>query len=211
MNKYPTTKEILFDFGRALLDIEFGIIPTFWHLFVRPGYVIRDYFESKKYFHPLKYLAVVLIIYGLIHNVKLVQITTSSGEASATLVEMIIEYFPYIWTISFSSVVSLFYRKSKMNTGEHLVINCYLFAQALITITFIDLIWDSDILIIPIILLFTTRGYYSYVNLPIKQQLIRIIPAMIIALIVSMVISLAIVLAIHTIQQKSLELELGIG
>jgi hypothetical protein len=179
MKKELTSKAILFDFGRALLDIEYGIIATFAQLFTHPERVIADYFTDRKYFHPLKYLAVVLILYSWAGMDGFMSVSGIKGSKKS--VPEIVHYFPYVWTIITAGMATLLYKKDGLIFGEHLVIHCYLFAQTMILylllkllpFKFLAFVNVPSLIILSII--FYGWGYIRYLKKPFKYHLYRLL------------------------------------
>lgn len=179
MKKQITSKAILFDFGRALLDIEFGIIATLGLLFTRPERVFADYFADRRYFHPLKYLAVVLILYSWAGLDNKLSVSDEGGHKTA--LPQIAHYFPYVWTIISAAMATLFYKRDGLIFGEHLVIHCYLFAQATLIYLLLELLPFQflSFVSIPFLLLssiiFYVWGYTRYIKKPFTYHLFKIL------------------------------------
>lgn len=196
MKKELTSKAILFDFGRALLDVEYGIIATFAQLFIHPERVIADYFTDRKFFHPLKYLAIVLILYSWAGMDGYLTVSGIKGTTKA--VPEIVHYFPYVWTIITAGMATLLYKKEGLIFGEHLVIHCYLFAQTMIVYLLFELLPFKFLAFVNVNLLILTSlgfygwGYTRYIKKPFKYHVYRLLGTWLLSLLVLMVVGLLI-------------------
>ncbi len=138
------------------LDIEKGFFYTLKMLFIQPGKVINEYIsgKTKPYFNPLKYIIIASGLYAFL--VIYLNILDSSIEVSDELIygdtlqksdealqleqkwmalyKQFMNFVPLLM-IPFASLISKwFYKSKKLFYGEHLIINCFLFAQSFIII-----------------------------------------------------------------------------
>ena len=150
------------------LNIKKGFFYTVKMLFTHPGKVTNDYIsgKTKSYFNPLKYIIIVAGIYAFL--IVWLNIFDASIEASEIIqknnealqnndealqlqkkwIEFYKQYINFIplLMVPFASLISKwFYRSKKLFYGEHLIINCFIFAQIFI----IYIIWSPIVVIIP--------------------------------------------------------------
>ena len=135
----------------ATLNIEKGFLYTLKMLFIHPGKVINDYLtgKTKHYFNPLNYIIIAAGIYAFLTiwlnlldksveatNEFIYSESIQNNEEALQLQKKWIDSFKnYInfvplLMIPFASLISKwFYRSKKLFYGEHLIVNCFLFAQ----------------------------------------------------------------------------------
>lgn len=161
----------------ATLNIEKGFLYTLKMLFIHPGIVINEYItgKTKPYFNPLNYIIIAAGIYAFL--ILWLNILDSSVEVSNKLFnnealqnndealqlqkkwidfyKQFVNFIPLLM-IPFASLISKwFYRSKNLFYGEHLIINCFLFAQSFIII----------ILLTPIVVIFPSLiTYFSVIT-----------------------------------------------
>jgi hypothetical protein len=187
-----TIKNFFFVFLDAF-NIEKGFLFTLKMLFLKPGVIINDYIKgkTKSYLNPFKYLILISGIYAFLlisqnildtsvkdtndiiyKNSEVLKQAPRSEEAiqfQDRLMEKFKQYINLIplLLIPFTSLISKwFYRSRNLFYGEHLIVNCYLFAQTfVITIIFsipLIIFIPSIASYFPLISLATTIIYLSY-------------------------------------------------
>jgi hypothetical protein len=150
------------------LSLERGFFYTAKMLFTHPGKVVNEYINGKTrlYYNPLKYIIIIAGIYAFltiylnildanIESNEYFQKNVDSLQNSEELLQMqekwmdifkqYINLIPLL-LVPFTSLVSKwFYRSKKLFYGEHLVINCFIFAQIFI----LYILWSPVAVIIP--------------------------------------------------------------
>ena len=164
------------------IDINRGVLYTAKLLTRNPGKVINDYLKgkTKDYYNPLSYLLIIFGIYAIImiwFNVIDTSIENSNEllgleEKNTRFQSIVVVYmkrilsFMPVFILPFYSLISKWvFRKQKLYYAEHLIINCYLFAQysLLLTLLVVVLIPFSELN--RFVMLFGTVvfiAYYTY-------------------------------------------------
>ena len=136
---------LLHEFTHGVLHVDSGIFFTAKGLFVRPGQMIRDYFDGKrvKHFKPFAYLFLLATIYGFMAILFKQEVSFTIDQTNQALGTDIFEninqwvYKHYalatILLLPITSFTSfLFFRKSKFNYGENLILNAYVGGQQML-------------------------------------------------------------------------------
>ena len=171
--KVYTKRFTLKSFFHAILEvfnIEKGFFYTFKMMFAQPGVVINEYVSgrTKRYYNPLKYIILAAAIYAFL--ILYLKIFDASVETANELIigdrikndqevlelqkkwiefyKQFVNFIPLLM-IPFSSLVSKWvYASKKWYYGEHLILNCYMFAQG----------FYIAILLVPLVILFPQLG-----------------------------------------------------
>lgn len=156
------TLKQFFEIAGNALNLERGFLHTALGLFRNPGIVINDYLKgkTKSYFNPFNYILIIGGIYaflflslGIFDNSMELSNSLSKGQNPAISKEALafqqqlaetmkkyVNLLPLL-LIPFASLFSKrFYRKQKLYYGEHLIINTFIFGQAVIISILLSLI-----------------------------------------------------------------------
>lgn len=157
---------IVHNFMHGILHVDQGFFYTMKELTLRPGKTIRSYFEGKRvsYFNPFGYFFLIATIYVFISHFAeqplFLDIKTEVNEANEQTeqVESFFRTIKYIFDNHYSIIMlcltpvtafatSLFFRATRYNYGEHLILNLYILGHQIL----------ANIICIPI-------GYYTNVD-----------------------------------------------
>ncbi|KAF2326593.1 DUF3667 domain-containing protein [Flavobacterium ginsenosidimutans] len=149
-HRFSLSHVIKHDFIHGIFHFDKGFFYTIKELFSRPGHSIREYVQGKRTKHFNYFATIILLLtisyflqkWGKIEVASLFNQTASSGLFKILKNYSKFTVFLHIPIIAFASY--LFFRKSKQNYTENLVLNLYLQCGVL-TIS----------LIFPIFMLFT--------------------------------------------------------
>lgn len=141
----------LHDFVHGVFHLDKGFFYTVGELLTRPGHSIREYVQGKraKHFNYLTFIILLLTIGHIVGNyadVKLIDTTQyfSSDKYLLTRFSEITKENPKMFTllkIPFLALCSfVFFRKSKQNLTEHLVLNTYKVCGELIIAIFFTIL-----------------------------------------------------------------------
>ncbi|MCU7614672.1 DUF3667 domain-containing protein [Chryseobacterium sp. GMJ5] len=152
------------DIEHGLLHYDKGILYTAKQLFLKPGYVIKDYIAGKRvhHFRPISLAIVLATLYALVYHLTHVNLIVKGSENSEAIFEKIIEHyywFVFITIPIFALSTSLFFKKAGYNFWEYFIFEALKVSQRLIV----------HILFLPIILLL---NHPSSTDLIIKSLLI---------------------------------------
>lgn len=183
------TVKSFFHFLLGAFNIEKGFLYTFKMLFIQPGVVVNDYLSGKtrSYYNPFNYILIAagiyafLIIWLKIYDTNLesaTEIINSTNDALQSNEEALLlqqkwlgfykQYVNFVplLMIPFTSLISKwFFRSHKLFYGEHLIINCFLFAQTFfisILLTPLAVGFSSIMSFFPVIGLVVTLTYLSF-------------------------------------------------
>jgi len=132
-------------FINSFLMIDKGFFYTLKELLTRPGHSIREYIQGKRvrHFNAFSFLLLLLaIVYFLdeFSSIKLEDMITNSKEFANTIESFIKEYprLIYVINIPLMAISSyLFFRKSKLNFAENIILNTYnIAAQVVLSLPF---------------------------------------------------------------------------
>ncbi len=135
-HRYSLEYFLLNDLVRNLIPIDKGFFYTIKELFTRPGHSIRAFVQGKRAKH-FNYFTFILLVISMNHfagslsEVKLVDVTSYSMNSNEVVAkfEKMSRAYPQLFTllqIPFLALFSyLFFRKSKQNLTENLVLNTY--------------------------------------------------------------------------------------
>lgn len=134
VHRYSLNHFIKHDLIHGIWNVDNGIFFTIKELFKRPGHSIREFMNGKRvgYFNFVTLLVGILAVSHFIDEyslVKLSDLMPESSKESADVMEEFTKKYPKITlllTIPLYSVFSfIWFRKSKLNLTEHLVLNSY--------------------------------------------------------------------------------------
>jgi len=156
VHRYSFIHFITHDLIRGIWDVDNGIIFTIKELFTRPGHSIREFINGRRarYFNFASLLVIILAVSHFIGEYSPVKLSDlmpeSSKESMDVLGELTKEYpkITLILTIPLYSVFSfIWFRKSKLNLTEHIVLNSYKTATELIVgliFTIISVVYTNE-------------------------------------------------------------------
>ena len=171
------------------LNIEKGFLHTLIMLFTRPGVVVNDYLsgKTKPYYNPFNYLLISAAVYAFL--LLWLDIYDTSVESATDIInnmnkamennEEALEfqqrwmafYRQYVnlvplFMIPFTSLISKwFFRSHKLFYGEHLILNCFVFAQSFfitILLTPLAVAFPKIMGFFPIVSLIAVLAYLSF-------------------------------------------------
>jgi len=140
-----TVKHILHDFFHSFTHIDSGLLFLIREMFLRPGIVVKEYIggKRKKYFNPMQYLVLgVAVSFFLTVKLGVIGYNHLAPEVYARLPywqAFSLKYNNFVYTyfnlmlfigvpvMAFYSY--LFYKKSKNNFAENLVLQTFLSGQ----------------------------------------------------------------------------------
>ncbi|TDP03159.1 DUF3667 domain-containing protein [Flavobacterium sp. 245] len=159
-HRFSLSHVIKHDFIHGIFHFDTGFFYTIKELFSRPGHSIREYVQGKRTKH-FNYFATIILLLTINYFLKKwtkIEVSTLFNESSTSGLFKVLKDFSkftaflHIPIIAFVSY--LFFKKSKQNYTENLVLNLYLLCGVL-TIS----------LILPICMLFTAnREFLLNVN-----------------------------------------------
>lgn len=148
IQRFSLKQFFLNDLVNNLLNIDKGFFYTIKELITRPGHSIREYIEGKRVNH-FNYLTFVILIItighivGNISEIKLIDTTYyfSKDKDLITDFDRITSAYPKLFIlirVPFLALFTLlFFKKSKKNFTEHLILNVYkVCGELIIAITF---------------------------------------------------------------------------
>jgi Protein of unknown function (DUF3667) len=139
---------ILNAFVNGVFNLDKGFFYTIKELFVRPGHSIRDYIEGKrvKHFNYLTFIILIITTGHIVGNISEINLIDSThyfttDKSILQQFDKITKEYPKIFSmvkIPFLALFTfLFFRKSKNNFTEFLILNIYkVCGEMLIAITF---------------------------------------------------------------------------
>jgi hypothetical protein len=142
---------LLNDLVRNLIPLDKGFFYTIKELFSRPGHSIRAFVQGKRAKH-FNYFTFILLVISMNHfagswsEIKLIDITSYSlnSDEILTKFEKMSRAYPQLFTlmqIPFLALFSyLFFRNSKQNLTENLVLNTYKTSAELLLSTLFTMI-----------------------------------------------------------------------
>ena len=162
----------IFDNGvlNGIFNVNKSFFFTIKELFIRPGHSIREYIQGKRIRHINAFSLLILLIaieflldFGNVNsNEALPEMFKSSGDSLDQILETYpqLTYLIVICATTFSSY--LFFRRSKLNFAEHLVMNIYSWSGLIVlglplTLSFAFI--DDKSLIRPLINIYAIIGF----------------------------------------------------
>lgn len=150
-HRYSLKYFLLNDLVRNLIPLDKGFFYTIKELFSRPGHSIRAFVQGKRAKH-FNYFTFILLVISMNHfagswsEIKLIDITSYSlnSDEILTKFEKMSRAYPQLFTlmqIPFLALFSyLFFRNSKQNLTENLVLNTYKTSAELLLSTLFTMI-----------------------------------------------------------------------
>lgn len=182
------------DFIHGIFHFDRGFLYTISELFTRPGHSIREYVQGKRTKH-FNYFATIILLLTIGYFLKKWTIIEASDLYDQTMVSGLfkilknyskITVFLHIPIIAFASY--LFFRKSRQNYAENIVLNLYLlcgvFAISLILPVFMMFSGDKAFLLLVnhyltiLTFLYIIVFYYQYFSvfgLKMYKLIIRVV------------------------------------
>jgi hypothetical protein len=122
------------DLVHGLFHVDRGFFYTLTMLFTQPGKSVRGYINGKRvsYFNYFTLLILVVTVghlLGSFSTVKIQHLMDANMQRFASELDKIASTYPKAFAMStipvYALFSSLFYKKSRMNYSEHLVLNTY--------------------------------------------------------------------------------------
>lgn len=163
------------DIEHGIIHYDKGITYTLKQLFLKPGYVIRDYINGKRvhHFRPISLCIVLATIYALLYHFLDIKLLQTENDDSINLFKTVIEH--YYWFVFITIplyTVSTFitFRPQQYNFWEYFIFEAFKVAQRLfIHILFLPVIYFINepqvTKYILILLMFLDIGLIIWTNL----------------------------------------------
>lgn len=146
------------DVQHGILHYDKGILYTVKQLFLKPGYVIKDYIEGKRvhHFRPISLMIVLATLYVLIYHLTNIDLIDQDPEGSKVIFDKILEH--YYWFVFltiplFAWSTAFFFRNNGYNFWEFFIFEAFKASQRLIV----------HILFLPIILIINDAAVTHYI------------------------------------------------
>lgn len=159
------------DVQHGLLHYDKGILYTLKQLYLKPGYVIKDYIAGKRvhHFRPISLCIVLATIYALIFHLLNISLIDQSDNDATNLFEHVLEH--YYWfvfgTIPFFVISTMIsFRDNNYNFWEYFILESFKTSQRLLV----------HILFLPVI--------YYFNNLHVARIILYILMFLDVALII---------------------------
>lgn len=133
-HRYSIKQFVEHDFVHGVWHVDKGFFFTIKALFTRPGHSVREYILGRRvnYFSFITMILMLLTLSGLLApytQIKMVDLMPQQSKEMMGTMEKFMSTYPkltMIITIPFYSLFSfLWFRKSRINFSEHLVLNSY--------------------------------------------------------------------------------------
>jgi Protein of unknown function (DUF3667) len=158
-SRFSIKHMISHDFIHGVFHLDKGFLFTLKELFTRPGHSIREYIQGKRAKHFNYFTLLILIVtFGHILSeysiVKLADLVNSDTKKFVNNIDEMGKKYPKLFilsTIPFYAISSfLFFKRSKQNFTEHLILNSYKASGELVigTLFTILTIFYSNIIIL---------------------------------------------------------------
>lgn len=125
------------DIQHGILHYDKGIAYTVKQLFLKPGYVIKDYIAGKRvhHFRPISLTIVLATLYVLIYHLTKTDLTADKPVGSQFIFNQFLEH--YYWFVFltipiFSWITGLFFRYNEYNFWEYFIFEAFKASQRLI-------------------------------------------------------------------------------
>jgi len=162
VHRYSIKHFIEHDVIHSVWHVDSGIFFTVKQLFTRPGHSVREFIKGRRvgYF---SFITLLLLVLGISHflgeftHVKISDLMPESSKGTMNKLQEFTKNYPkstLLITIPFYSVFSfLWFKRSKLNLSEHLVLNSYkTAAESLIGLAFLIItLFYSNIKVLTII------------------------------------------------------------
>lgn len=146
------------DIQHGILHYDKGILYTTKQLFLKPGYVIKDYIEGKRvhHFRPISLTIVLATLYVLVYHFTQVDLLNHESDDSKMIFDKILEH--YYWFVFltipiFSWGTALFFRNNGYNFWEYFIFEAFKASQRLIV----------HLLFLPIIFIINDTATTNYI------------------------------------------------
>ncbi|MDP2209534.1 MAG: DUF3667 domain-containing protein [Bacteroidota bacterium] len=164
---------ITHDFVHGVFHLDKGFLFTIKELFTRPGHSIRDYIQGKRAKHFNCFTLLILIItvghiVGEYSTVRLADFASSDSKEFVTELETATTTYPKLFvllTIPIYGLISfLWFRTSKQNYTEHVILNSYKSAGELLIASLFTIltIFYTNLSVLKIVYSWMTFLYISY-------------------------------------------------
>lgn len=133
-HRYSLKHFIEHDFIHGVWHVDTGILFTIKTLFTRPGYSVREYVEGKRvnYFNFVSLLILIMAVSAFLElhtTIKFADLMPKESQASVSSFEAFAAKYPKMFLVVTIPLYSFFsfmwFRKSKLNFTEHMVMNAY--------------------------------------------------------------------------------------
>jgi hypothetical protein len=181
-HRFSLSHFIQHDFIHGIFHLDKGFLYTIKELFTRPGHSIREYVRGKRVKH-FNYFATIILLMTITYFLnkwsKIDFIELIEDKESVEGYTKVLEHYNKIAVflhIPFVSLLSfIFFKKSKQNYTENLVLNLYMLC-GIIIISFVplifmifivnkDFIMAVNVFTIFFIFLYITIFYYQYFSI----------------------------------------------
>jgi len=132
---------ISFEILSGIFTLDKGLLHTTKELFTRPGHSLREYMQGQRigHFNAFSYLVLlstVSYLLGEYSNVHLSDLMDDSQRGFASSFEEFANDYPrliYFINIPMMAIASwLFFKRSKVNMAEHVILNTYIAGASLL-------------------------------------------------------------------------------
>jgi len=140
-HRYSLKHFIEHDIIHGIWHVDKGLFFTIKELFVRPGHSVREYIQGKRvrFFNFVSLIILVVAVGGFLahySHIKLSELMPRDSEKLTNSMEKFATDYPKIVVILTIPIYAfgsfMWFRKSKLNFTEHLVLNSYKSAAELI-------------------------------------------------------------------------------
>ena len=125
------------DIQHGILHYDKGILYTIKQLFLKPGYVIKDYIKGKRvhHFRPISLTIVLATLYVLVYHLTKIDLMNQESDDTKMIFDQILEHyywFVFITIPLFSWSTALFFRNNGYNFWEYFIFEAFKASQRLI-------------------------------------------------------------------------------
>lgn len=147
------------DIEHGILHYDKGILYTVKQLFLKPGFVIKDYIEGKRvhHFRPISLTIVFATLYVLVYHLTKIDLVNQESEGSKMIFEKVLEHyywFVFITIPIFAWSTALFFRNNGYNFWEYFIFEAFKASQRLIV----------HILLLPVIFIIHNATATNYLT-----------------------------------------------
>ncbi|MCG2611957.1 DUF3667 domain-containing protein [Flavobacterium sp. SM15] len=213
-HRFSLSEVVFSEFLHGIFHLEKGFFYTLKELLTRPGHSIREYIQGKRakhfsYFTLLIILVTLCFFVSRFAEVNITQIYEKNGQGVFSEVQQFQSKYPkgyLLLSIPVYSIFSfLFFRKSKLNFAENLVLNSYrtaieylftfLFYLSCILVKDIDLISVLYVGLQLLILLYIIVFYYQFFSFYYRYKSLLFVKTVIVSVLISVLSTLVIIFA----------------
>lgn len=146
------------DIQHGILHYDKGIIYTTKQLFLKPGYVIKDYIQGKRvhHFRPISLTIVLATLYVLVYHLTKIDFTAQESENSKFIFNEFLghySWFVFLTIPIFAWTTGLFFKYNEYNFWEYFIFEAFKASQRLIV----------HILFLPIIMLINDASVTEFI------------------------------------------------